>query len=464
VRGINVYLSYKTFEGDQIGESINAYDVIGRLLTDECFIKQSQNAWWIRRIDEMENRTTSVFRFNYLGEYQEQLTGINLRRYIAQNKGYDIIEHVGEESVKHYRRPFGSVVETFNYNLPKEIVDNSDFTRGDWLSPVPVPSKTVKDEFREKVYNGLAYTVEDWTAFQGLFPSTTPANGTANIYRYFYDGTEVERYLHLATEVDTDQWVRSNPIPIHFKDKFEFSVDARVNDAKLIILGPQTLKVFVILEGDDGVVYWLDALTAERQEAKDIVLGPSNTPIHPWRVYDGSATGLPFSVNATNSAEQGGMFLSFEVPDRYTPVPVSGNLYILLPFVNDFVDYENLKFDYKPFINGSYATYKGQQNKVGSIPGYRAVRDEEVFISDSPKKLFKGCLMKLNELGKFVTTTRWYNGAVFPGGVPSDEFLHTRGRTQAFDVWNQHNRTFLDTGKHPARTTYNNRCCKQRAS
>ena len=102
--------------------------------------------------------------------------------------------------------------------------------------------------------------------------------------------------------------------------------------------------------------------------------------------------------------------------------------------------FQNLRFDYQRFINGSYAKYGGQYNKLSQTGTYRANITEQVYISDNINKLFKGALFKLVS-GKYLPAGRWYNAAVFPGGLPDAQYLKSYGNTQAYSVWNQYRNT-----------------------
>ena len=66
----------------------------------------------------------------------------------------------------------------------------------------------------------------------------------------------------------------------------------------------------------------------------------------------------------------------------------------------------------------------------------RDIKEEQVFISDSPKKLFKGALL-IDNGTDFVTTNRFYNAAVAGSSVMP------YGQIQLFDNWNQLNRVMV---------------------
>lgn len=130
------------------------------------------------------------------------------------------------------------------------------------------------------------------------------------------------------------------------------------------------------------------------------------------------------------------------------PCPVSGNLYFWINQLNqnsaafdDYnIQYANLRFDYVPLINNSYQRYSGQYSKIDRTEsGYLANRDKEVFISDSPTKIFKGAMFQLNN-SAYVLFPTWFNAATNGGtytGLPSTDYLHPYSYIQAYSVWNQ---------------------------
>lgn len=424
----NIYLHAKTFE-DEIGTCEDCYTVLQKILKDEYNLKQHGNRWWINRVDEYENRDFFYFRFNYKGEYINRQS-VNLTRYIGQNgEGESLykIQHIENGTVVKPQRACNQIREVYNYNYPKELVDNIDFSRGQWFSIVSIPSKIVDG----KTWDGTAYYLDDWQVHTGTFADPGQPNGYALIIRYFFEGIERERVLRLTSNTQTYQWALSNPIPVHDQDKVDFSVDARLLDKAVILNTP--LQIQLVLGADDGTVYHAVG------DLKSVILEDAETPIR-WVPYTNELKGIRF-----NSGEliNGEIWRTASTEGGIPPVPKTGNLFILLPFLaEEVIEYQNLKFEYQPFINGSYAEYTGQSHTITQTqPGFKAVREEEVFISDALKKLFKGALFKKVD-DAFVLAGRWYDGAVFPDGVPSDEYLHSRGRTQAFSVWNQHNRTF----------------------
>lgn len=117
------------------------------------------------------------------------------------------------------------------------------------------------------------------------------------------------------------------------------------------------------------------------------------------------------------------------------PLPVSGNVQIALVqsrIVAIDLCFANLQFDYLPYIVGTYAKYTGQYNKVTQAAAYKAKSENDLFFSDSPKKLFKGAAKKYNGIAN-VLTGNWTD--FFDSGASGTTRL---GKILAYDVWNQY--------------------------
>jgi hypothetical protein len=106
------------------------------------------------------------------------------------------------------------------------------------------------------------------------------------------------------------------------------------------------------------------------------------------------------------------------------------------------IQYSKLVFNYIPFINGSYQKYSGHSHKVSQFGDYKVNIDEDVSISDSPKKLFKGAMIR--KVGsQYVLTERWFAGGDLSNQglltTPVDpQFVHPFGFLQIYAYWNQY--------------------------
>jgi hypothetical protein len=135
--------------------------------------------------------------------------------------------------------------------------------------------------------------------------------------------------------------------------------------------------------------------------------------------------------------EEPNQTISFESP----PMPESGTIVIYL--INYYADiiahYSQLNVSIAPFINGAYQIYKGRFDQVSrSDEGYLAKIEDEVFISDAERELFKGALFSLVD-GEYLLTKRWYESNKTALGLPGSlSEVKPFGKHQVFAVWNQY--------------------------
>lgn len=416
------YLEAKTFE-DEIGTSLNCYESITRILGEEAKLFQMKGQWWILRVDEMEDPTRGVYvsKFDSSGSFVSNLGEIHFDKSIGFSED---IKLSLEASTVTVSRPHKEVRLNYNFETPREVPCNIDFDRGD----------VIDDTFPEKTY-----ALDCWTLREGVPGYYGTVDGTtATIHRQFNSNDyEEERYVVLtartsfeSSSINDATYIESEAIYINEKDKFSTSVDFRL-DADIATGGNGNTRLFrAVLNGDDNS-WW--------------ILGETTTGsgIYQWW------NTLVWTVNSA----KGDVSVDFDEDDteyrtiswEAPPAPVSGSLYLWLNQFNQLnsaddnreIWYTGLQFDYIPFINGTYQKYSGQYHRTTQTGNYKAKREKEVYISDSPRKLFKGALHYFNG-SSYDLSGNFYNAAVYPdGGYPSSDYEHPYGQIQLFDVWNQ---------------------------
>ena len=413
------YLQSKTFE-QEINESVDCYAALEMILSEDAFLTQSNGEWWIIRIDEMQDDAFRVSKYNADGVYQST-NAYNPVQVFGPNEA---ICFANNATLVKVQAAVKSAKITYNYTFPKEIVDNIDFSRGD-IFGILTQTPTEK-----------RYHLEDWA--NGALGSTLAISPF--IYRGFNsDGYETSRYVVLGVaNTDRPIWIRSSAIPISQLDKISFAVDWNLNE-NLSGSGIYShVAALMLLEGEDGS-FW----------------GWNNTPFittgNRWRTYNGDPNDAYNSLQMVESnwnpdaTDESKDWITASTSTQ--PAPVSGNLYIyLLSFVSpNFgakeTHYSNLRINYIPYINGTYTTYIGQTNTITQNLSTKKAIDEEVKISDSPKKLFKGALF-YNSGSIFKLIGRVYDGRQYPTTLPPEENRHPFGYNQAYCVFNQINRPF----------------------
>lgn len=442
------FLWAKTFEKD-INESLSCYEVLEMILAQDAYLTQENGEWWIIRIDDLQDNDIPCFVFDSNGSFLTETD-------------YDPVQVFGlDESLKFAE--MGTFVKaqdavkstalTYNYEFPKEIIDNIDFSRGDFLSVVnpynPMQDYSNVTEFptvgagytfyratdTNTVYKWIdskywpvvaaAYRIADWLTVGGPF---------GYIRRIFRDGTEIERYVVIpAATGSQDHYIQSNPVYVHLFDKLTISVDWRIITN---LTGGGTANVFVAqvrLYGDNGT-YW----TLTNRAMGDEISGQwiqSNSSFSIIRY-------LQFVWNRNSLDERDFQTVSVQS----APLPVSGKVVLLIREVttNDGrheTHVANLRFTYQPYINGSYQKYIAQRYTISQAINTKKAVDETVSISNSPKRLFKGAIHIRRGID-FVLAGRFYDGRQFGATVPAEEYLHPFGHNQAYCVWNQNNRPF----------------------
>lgn len=374
------YLDAKTFEAE-VGECEDCYTVITKILGEEAVLFQYLGEWRIMRIDEMEHGLAvgTWFQWNYQGNFLgkfEETHEANIGDGEAHSWMNDDALVMIEQLVRESRL-------SFKYETPKEVPCNIDFERGDLID-----GSTPTD---------ITYALDCWTLKEGVPGSPGVVDGTTvTIHRIFNaNDYEIERYIVLTPRTTfegsstTDAtYIESEKIYINEGDKFEASIDFKLTSLT-VGTGSRALFRFV-LHGDDGS----------------------------WWILDSDNTWLD-TVGWTQNSGAGGTTVDFNEADWQNiayeahAAPVSGNLYVWINQLNQSnsaednhdIKFSGLSFTYIPLINGSYRKYTGQEHKVAQDVDRRNTREKDVFVSDSPRKLFKGALL-------IVSFTETFSGTI----------------------------------------------------
>lgn len=366
------YLWAKSLEDSQ-GTTIDCYSTIKMILGEEACLFQRQGMWWVMRVDEIE--LTAVGRtglyistFESDGTFIENLGERGFVKRVGKDSPYEIF-FSRESSEVVNNRPRKSVKITYDYNFPEEIVDNIDFSRGDLITTVSATEKH--------------FNLDDWILLRGLGSAATVPNISTYIQRNYTNDYETERFVVLTMPpvfAAPVNFIRSNPVEIGVKDKFDYSFDFRFPSDKSGG-GTNTVNFGAIrLVGDDSTYWSCDG---------DGV----------WHETDSNWTAI-FPLQEQWDCDDVDESEWRTISVSANPTPVAGSLYFDLfamrsiaasQFETD-IHYSNVIFDYIPYINGSYQKYTGQSQTVSQDGNYKPKREVTVGMSESPRKLFKGAI------------------------------------------------------------------------
>lgn len=417
------YLDAKTFE-KEIGESIDCREVLEIILGNDCFLTQYLGDWYIMRIDEYDENLFDFATFENDGTFDSFNEDYDLSKSIGSTED---LRFVNADCSVERERALGFAKLSYNYNSPLENPCNIDFSRGDLTATISATEKR--------------YELDCWTLRAG-FPGGYISAGGTTVYlkRIFNDlSYETERYIALTPRTVHESgsaeptYIESEGIPVHEKDKFSASIQFRLPTN--ISTGGGNFRLFrFILAGDDGS-YWILGRPSDTSGSDDTQTWYDTAG---WTLNTGRGK---TTIDFDTVTETDWQTISWDAP----PIPVDGTLYIWINQFNQLagsdddkdIYYSDLQFGYIPYINGSYQKYSGQYQKVTRTePGYLNKVDEEVFMSDSPKKIFKGAMFLLIN-GAYVLTNRFYTFNVFGENYPGDGYCHPYGETQIRSVYNQ---------------------------
>lgn len=431
------YLDAKTFEAS-IGESIDRYSALERILRDDCVLFQRFGQWWIVRIDEYDSNGLYVARFNADGELIQTPTLTDLDVSIGFNESV-LFANANQEV--RANRPQKYVKTNYSYIPPAEIICNIDFSRGDFVENLP--NEVVDNQALE----AKKYQLECWDTVD-IDQDTGAESAAATMEAYIkklsnFQGYEKQKYAVLTNgtyDADVFMAIKSQPIPIGQGDKFNFSADWKMPTQLSGSTQTRFNAGLFVLEGVDGVKYaW----------ARDID-GIGEIDLK-WRTF---------------ADIEGGIFEFVSIEDGFIPddidttvfrnvsvevdgVPVSGELFIYLYNINkpspldSDVHWTNVRFEYIAYINGSYQVYTGQSNKVVRTSNdYAAKIEETVEISDAPRPIFKGGIF-FETGGEYVLSQLYYPAAKYAIiGTPEVQQIRPYGWHQVFSVWSQYRNSY----------------------
>lgn len=415
----NTFLDAKTFE-TEINECDDCYTVIKKILGNSAVLFQLWGEWWIIRIDEYEaGRGLYLAEFDSSGSITGYLGEFSNNKQIGKDE--DIFFSQAATSIKN-ERPAQNVKLTYKFETPKEVPCNINFERGDYRGQ---PDPTGEPEWK-------TYDIDCWTLRTGVPPFSANGNDAFISRKEFNDASLNERYVEITFPSYVGggaSFLESSPIEVEVNDDFDFGYDFRwsddVNDGTINII-----MCSVRLDATDGTV-WFMAENGQWSQSNSSWSVNYNTLVQSWdsdavderewRSLDWQPAGKVFNRR----------------------MPRAGKLYFMIHWENNSayvgisLNVQNFSFTYKPYINGTFNQYKEQYHSTSQAINSKKAVTDEVFISDSPKPLFKGALFKYNG-SEYELINEFYNAAVFPAGPPDSTYIHTFGEIQLFDVWNQY--------------------------
>lgn len=407
------YIDVLSFE-KSANEFEDCYTVLTKILLSlGCRLCQYNNYWYILRIDEYKNSAFVVHNYNLGGAYISRTLGATFDKDLDS----DEIDFIDAQTIQRVQRPHKSSAIKVNHDFPIELPCNSQFLRG-------TERADVDDTLTE-------YDIECWTQYKG--PPNVANDGDAYI-RVTNDpaNKETERFVVLPVQpTNLQYYIESMPIYVCEKDKFSISVDIRHDGQVETASGGGNYNVMQVrLYADDSTYYLLHPPettdTLSYWIASDVTWGTNNKYFK--RFYDGSDDD---TVWQTISG-------SFE---ELAAIPKTGYITICLHQTKKSNEFEthfaNLKFTYRPLIDGTYKDFTGEQFKMSTLLRYSKRYEETYYLFDAPCKSFKYALHYF-DTPNYYLTANWIDFAMEQYAIPDlMDYAYTFLHWQVNAAWNQ---------------------------
>lgn len=321
--------------------------------------------------------------------------------------GKDQIVHpVQEDQVLFLKLATKWIKLTYTYDQSQNKVCNQSLSEGTRnTSYDQVISSAILDASIIPVVNlqTQGYDIYCWTHLNGVITNTivpNPFPSSAADHRAYIRavidllGYEKERYLVIENS-SLPTYMMAKSFLIDTADALRITVDARTKNSHTG--GSGYLFGWALLYGDDGSHWALNCIEGPGVNNPD-----ANKAT--WQVVDAQ-----FRNTDNRTPSMGYLGINTDNPNTWTTVtcgsylpaiaPISGRIVFYLVNYSDFNDeiwYKNLSIEMTPYLQGAYTALKGDYNYSSSANNIKLTESDDVEISDSPKRYFKGALVKSN--------------------------------------------------------------------
>lgn len=377
-------LHHRTFLKDD-GEFVSCYEALEIILKGHFRLYYDAGLWVIYRIPEYAWVTNvhytdydgGVPQFGYEEDTTPVLVGINRQLRLVTADAI-ISNEIAIKTAKH----------TYEYIIPTDLVNNQKLTKlGDVIAPL--------GGIGYAAYELVGWTQKSGTlAGAGMFP-VTAVNAYIKTETNIY-GVETDRYYVVEHDPATSAYPLDNFI-INDNDDFfvekgdhlGVSVETRMKNGQSPPPDTHECLLVAILKDGAGGGSISDWYT----------LNPNGH----W-----ATNGANMNRDISGSIDE----TEWETisVDSEGVIPFGGRVFIWLGTGgvdnSNEAHFRNLTLNYLPSVRGSLATVKGDYWTRSQTDLFIDTREEEVFISDAPKRIIKGGLWE--ETGEVLTTPTWY--------------------------------------------------------
>ena len=363
-------LEYRTFLKDAV-EFVDCYEALKIILNRGYRLFYWNGEFVIFRLALYQYPVYVLYYTVYDSDGLNPVGYQDLENYATVGKT-EIIRAINEDQVQSSAFADKSVKTIYNYTPWPELPKNNKLDRGTLIVPYSGPGYS-------------AYTIDDWaygtysgtptqeTALPAVTANTSRAyrKSTYNIY-----GIETNREIILEeVTAGTRGMFISDGLPVVKGDKINISFDSKLSYAGA---GTRQVAMIFILPDGGGTKYVI-----ESQNTSQMI------PFY-WT----QASGGHFISKYYDVGENFNTYASFDIDPP--EIPVNGTLYVglITTSVSSSLTYfKNINIEYHAYVAGGYIEVKGDYWLRSQTKLFPDKSEEEIFLSDNPHKIFKGCIL-----------------------------------------------------------------------
>lgn len=412
------YLDCRTFLKDAV-TFVSCHDALKTILDGFCSLEYWNGMWQIVFLGDKQSVPGDWFFVDRDANGQNP-TGAKVTENHAQvGKGVDVYA-INETQVASSVFAVRSTKSTYRYEVFDNLVPNDGIgTLGPLIPGLSGDVLDVNDEDNdgntsEVIGTYQGYELEGWVHKKKFFAEVDPVTKAYIKSEKDLYGREISRYYVVErdatspVDVSSLNYIRNSVYNFYVKsgDRIDISITAKLNSDISTIFGACALLLFTGGDVTDPTrYYWLDPFGTFRN------INPAVGAINPgWAQFSGSD--LDLSKWQTQSLTN-------------INIPADGTLIVKLQdsFSGSATEahFKDLKLTYYIFVGGSYFSAKGDYWIRLQDKKLLNVYDEQVYISDSPRRITKGALIFKNETVDYNTDPEWYRfyqiGNINPSGV-----------------------------------------------
>jgi hypothetical protein len=388
------FLEYRTFLKDAT-DFVSCHEALEIMFKDAFRLQQWHGQWVISRLGQIQYEPFPKYYTLY--DYQ----GLNPVGY-EDSEEYglvgkkELIYPHGEDQMRYVKKASKSTASTYSYEIWPELPRNNKFERGQEVASGVALDELDEDgdgNVTEVVGTFKMFDIPDWTwgAFNFFDPlnlSSTSTNEPLQKRVYNVYESELNREIVFNQSVGQLGALKSQAIPVVQGDRIKFGLDRRAASSFNSRNNDWGAMIYVV--SPSGAWYFLNGLS------------PTSDKFGKWfkgdDYYDPIPPPLTIRENFiyVNWGEIGADKTKFaSVTVESSPIPISGELYILLLGSSErVVMMRNIDFEYFPFAAGGFKPVKGEKwTFTQTAQNWPDKSEEEVYLSDNLHKVFKGCLL-----------------------------------------------------------------------